>query len=204
MALRVAAAVGDHHRDHRRDPLLRDQVVEDAAQVEVRLAQTRTIMRDQQRGRRAGYVLGRDVHGDRALVVDGMRRDDQGLRVLGVRRAELLARDARVEALAILRVHDELLHAALRDPGDGLRLGGGHVIRAHHEIPVDVGGGRRARLALQADELRGGRTVERPGRRLRASGRLGGRGDGLGRVGGEAGQSEEQEGGAEAHEGAGG
>ena len=155
-------------------------------------------MRDHQRRRRAGYVLRRDMDRDGALVVDGVRLDDQRLRVLRVGRTELLAGDAGVEALAVLGIHLELLHLALRDVGDGLGLGRRGVVGSDHIVAVDFDRRRGARLTVEALEGRGTGCVERPGGRLGAGGGLGRRGGGgLGSVGGETGdgqgeQAEEQ------------
>ena len=187
MALGVAAAVGDHDRDDGRDALLRDQVVEDAAEPEVGLAQAGAVMRHEQGRGRARYVLRGDMHRDGALVVDGVGLDDEGLRVLRVGRAELLAGDAGVEALAVLRIHLELLDLALRHAGDGLRFRRGGVVGTDHVVAVDVHRRRRTGLAVEAEERRRARGIERTRRRLGAGGRLGRRGrGGLGGVGGEA------------------
>ena len=73
VALGVAAAVRDLHHDEGGDALLGDQVIEDARRVEVRLAEAGAVVRDEQRGGRARDVLGRDVDGDGALVVDEIK-----------------------------------------------------------------------------------------------------------------------------------
>ena len=156
VSLGVAAAVGDLDHDEGRDALLRDEVVEDARGVLVGLAEAGAVMRDEQRCGGAGDVLVRDVDGDGALVVDRVRLHDQRLGVVRVGYAELLAGDARVEALRGLRIDLELLDLTLRHPFDDLGLGRGDVGRADEIVAVGERG-----LGVEADEGRRTRGIER-------------------------------------------
>ncbi|WP_439625093.1 hypothetical protein [Gemmata sp.] len=91
-----------------------------------------------ERGPGALLVLRGDVHPDLALVVDGVRLDDERLRVVRVDLPERLAGDAGVEELGLLRVDLELLHLALGYALDLLALRRGHVLRPGHEVVVRV------------------------------------------------------------------
>jgi hypothetical protein len=109
-------------------------------------------------------VLGWDVDRDGALVVDGVRLDDQGLGVVRIGDAELFAGDAGVEALRGLRIDLELLDLALRHAFDGLGLRGGDIGRADEVVAV----GERS-LVAELHEGRCTRGVERTRRRRGAS-----------------------------------
>ena len=197
VALGVTATIGDLDHDQGRDALLGDKVVEDRCRIHVRLAQTWSVVRDEQRGGGAGNVLSRDVDRDGALVIDIMNIDDKGLGVLWVRRAEDIAGDAGIEALRSLRIDLELLDLALRHGQVGLRLGDGDVVRTDEVVAV----GKRL-LAIEADKGRRTGGVKGARGRLRAVHLLDDGSSGFGRVSGsEHGQRGEQQ---EGEEGEGG
>ena len=112
----------------------------------------------------AFLVLGGNVDADPALVVDGVGLDDQRLRVVRIHLPELLAGDAGVEELGLLRVDHELLHLPLGNALDLLAFRRGHVLRPDDEIVVGVE--RRVLALFQHLERRGTRVIELAHRRL--------------------------------------
>ena len=163
---------GNHDGDHGGNAFLGDQVVEDPRQVHVGLAQAGAIVRDDERRGGAGHILRGNVNGDRALVVDRVRFDDQRLRVVGIERAEHVAGNARVEEFAVLRVDAELLHLPLRNAFDDLRLRRRHILGTDDEIAFGIDRRIHAGLAVETGELRRTGRIERARRRLRSRRRL--------------------------------
>ena len=143
----VAAAVGDHHRDDRRQPLLGDHVVEDRRQLVV--ARAVGVARHDQRRGRAGDVLARDVDGD----VPRRRRAAQA--GVGIE-------------LAVGGVHREGLDASLRHAVLRRQLRRGRVLRTDEVIAV-AGAGRPRREGFELGDLRGVSLGER--RPIPSSGR---------------------------------
>ena len=141
-ALGVAAAGVDHDGDHRRHALLVDQVVEDRRQIAAVVSPT-AVLRDDERRRRAGDVLRRDVDGDLPLV-----RDDAGL----------AAGDAGVD-LAVLRVHRELVDHAPRHAVLDRQLRSGRVRRPMTKSPSTSGVGLAVSAGVGSS---GGRWGPRP------------------------------------------
>ena len=86
----------------------------------------------------ARLVLGGNVDGDRPLVVDVVRLDDQRLRVARIDLAELLAGDAGIQEFRLLRVDHELLHLPLRHALHRLAFRHGDVLRPDDEIVVRI------------------------------------------------------------------
>src|SRR5262249_34489794 len=107
MPLGVAAAVGDHNGDDRRQAFLRDQVVEYARQFHVRFA-LGTVVADHEWRFAARQILGRNVNGYLTLVVDGVGFDDQSLGVLWVHLPEDLSGNPWIEEFGLLRIDGEL------------------------------------------------------------------------------------------------
>ena len=140
-------------------------------------------MRDDEGRCRASHILRRDINGDGALVVDGMRLDDQGHRVVRIDGAENIPRDAGVEELTVLRVDLELLHFPLRHAFQDLRLRCCDIVRTDDEITLDIDRRIHSQLAIESRKLRCSRRIEGTCRRLRAI-RL------LGFVGCESGKAE--------------
>ena len=122
--------------DDRGNALLGDQVVEDGLHTQLGLAGA--VVDDHERRFGARFVLRGNVDRDRALVVDGVRLDDQRLRVVRIDLAELLAGDAGIEELGLLRVDHELLHLPLRNALDRFAFRGGHVLRPDDEIAIRI------------------------------------------------------------------
>src|ERR1700722_4119102 len=80
VSLGVAATVGDHDEDHRRNTLLGDQVVEDARQFHAG-PPSGTVVDDHERRFTVRLVLRWNVNSDLPLVVDVVSLDDQRLGV---------------------------------------------------------------------------------------------------------------------------
>ena len=94
--------------------MLRDQVVEHVREVHVRTSHRRAIVYHDERRRGSGHVLRGHIHRDRAHVIDGVRFNNQRLRVARVNRAKHIPSNPRVEAFAVLRIDHELLDPSLR------------------------------------------------------------------------------------------
>ena len=171
MALRIATAAGDEDGDLDGHTLLRDEVVENVRQRHVRLSAW-AVVPDDERCFRARDVLRGNIHRNEALVVDGMRLDDERLWVLWIDGAEDLARDAGIEELAVLRLHRELLHLSLRHAFDHFRLRSRHILRTDDKIPLRIHRWVHARLPIQPRELRCPWPIQRTRRRLWAFGLL--------------------------------
>jgi hypothetical protein len=140
------------------DALLGDQVVQDGPHTQVRiLAGSGSVVDHHERRFGARLVLRGNVDGDRALVVDIVGLDDQRLGVVRIDLAELLAGDAGVEELGVLRVDHELLHLPLGNAFDLFALRRGHVLRPDDEVVVGVE--RGILTLLQHPEGRGARVV---------------------------------------------
>ena len=116
----------------------------------------------------ARFVLRGNVDRDLALVVDGVRLDDQRLRVVRIDLSELLAGDAGIEELGFLRVDHELLHLPLGNAFDLLAFRRGHVLRPDDEIVIGIE--RRVLALFQHLERRGTRVVELAHRRRQQTG----------------------------------
>ena len=97
-----------------------------------------TVVNDHERRFGARLVLRGNVDRDRALVVDGVRLDDQRLRVVRIDLAELLAGNAGIEELGFLRVDHELLHLPLGNAFDLFAFRRGHVLRPDDEIVIRI------------------------------------------------------------------
>ena len=135
--LGVAAAVGDGDEDDGGNALLGDQVVEDGLVTRCG-SWAGAVVDDHERRFGAWLVLGGNVDRDRTLVVDGVRLDDQRLRVVRIDLAELLAGDARIEEFRLLRVDHELLHLPLRDSLHRFAFRRGDILRPDDEIVIRI------------------------------------------------------------------
>ena len=183
-ALRVAAAVANRDRHHRRDALLRDQIVEGGEQQLVR-----SVRADDERRGAAGDVLLRHVDSQAARVGSRMTggHDELG-RIVGIDGAERASfpRNAGID-LAVRRAHRQVVDRSRRNTILHRHLRRRRVCGTEDEVPVDVdwrqravwqilrpdepcririAGGRgrswcRCRLRLRSCRARSGRRIQR-------------------------------------------
>ena len=115
-ALGVAAAIADHDRNHHRQTVLGDHVVENVRQAQVRVAHARAVVRHNKRRRCAGNILAGNVNGDRARVRGRVGFHDEGFGIIRVNRSRRSSGNPGIEP-AVRGLHAELLHPALRHAG---------------------------------------------------------------------------------------
>ena len=166
MSLSVATSVGHKDGNHRGNTLLGDQVVQDAGNIHSGFT-LGAIMNHHKRSFRAGFVLGWDVDGDLANVVDLVSIHDEGLGIVGIHCAKYLSGNPGVEQLGVLGIDFELLDFPLWHAGFDFAFAGWSVFRPDEVIAFRINGRIDSGLVIQPNEFGSSRCIKLPGwRRL--------------------------------------
>ena len=96
-ALGIAAAIGNHDGKHHGEAVLRDHVVENVRQAQVRVAHARAVVCYYERRRRAGNILAGDINGDCARIRGRVGFHDQSFGIVRVNRPGSISGNPGVE-----------------------------------------------------------------------------------------------------------
>ena len=141
MPLRIATAVCHHNGDLDGHTFLSDQVVEYPRNFKVGFP-LRTIVANNERRLGSGAILGGNINGDLANVIDFVRVHNQCPGIFRIDLAEFLPRNAGVEQFGCPRVDRELVDPAFRNIRRGLEFRREPVIGANEIVAI----GRHGRV----------------------------------------------------------